>query len=218
MYEIIHQLPFNGFEVKSTLTLPTNAKSLIVFAHSGSIGTFVPIEDAIAKYLQKQGYATLVYDFLHQNEKGYKIDINILSRGLATSILWLHDHSEYHTLEVGLFGVTTGAASVFKTAAQLNTIISAVVTVSARTDLVRQEFSQVKCPILLIAGELDFEGVKLNKHAINHISGPKQLAVVPGASRLFEEAGKLQEVQHIISSWLRKRLPVANKDRWLQQD
>jgi len=217
MYEINHQLPFNGFEVKSVLTLPTNAKSLIVFSHSGDGGSIVPIEREMSKYFQKSGFATLTYDFLHQHEKGYKIDSSILSRGMATSMLWLHDHSEYHSLAMGLFGISTGAASIFKTAAELNTMVSAIVTLSARTDLVTQELSQVKCPTLLVVGELDFQGVKMNRQAIKKLTGPAQLAVVPGASRLFEESGKLREVQQITGSWLHKHLPTATKDRWLRQ-
>lgn len=217
MYQIIHQLPFNGFEVTSTLTLPTHAKSLIIFSHSGSSGNVVPIEEKMVKYLQKFGYATLTYDFLHQYEKGYKIDVETLSRGLVTSILWLHDHSEYHLLELGLFGIAAGAASAFKAAAQLTDIVKAVVTLSARTDLVSQELSQIKCPVLLVTGELDFQGVKMNQQAIKRIGGAKNLAVVPGASRLFDETGKLKEVEHITGNWLQKHLPVATKDRWLEQ-
>jgi len=218
MYEIIHQLPFNGFEVTSVLTLPTNAKSLIIFSHSGDGGSVVPLEMEMANFFQKSGFATLTYDFLHQHEKGYKIDSSILSRGMVTSMLWLHDHSEYHSLLMGLFGISTGAASIFKTAAELNTIVSAIVTLSARTDLVTQELSQVKCPTLLVAGELDFQGVKMNQHAAKRLSGPTQLAIVPGASRLFEESGKLNEVQKITGSWFHKHLPVGTKDRWLRQN
>jgi len=216
MYEIILQLPFNGFQVKSTLSLPTNAKSLIVFSHGKDGGNIIPIEEEIAKYLHKEGYATLRYDFLHEYEKGYKIDIDILSRGLVSSTLWLHDHSEYRSLDIGYLGIGTGAAAAIKAAVQLKAIVTSLMTISGRLDLVEKELTHLKCPVLLIAAELDFQGLKINEKALNKITALKQLAVIPGASRLFEESGRLDEVKEITVDWLRKHLPVSVKDKWLQ--
>jgi predicted esterase len=128
----------------------------------------------------------------------------------------LHDHSEYNLFKIGYFGVGTGAASALKTAAQLESIISGVVSLSGRTDLVHHELSLVKCPVLLIAGELDFQGVKMNQKALKKLGGPKQLAVISGASHLFEESKKLEEAKHITGSWFHKFLPTTPKGKWLQ--
>lgn len=216
MYEIILQLPFNGFQVKSTLSLPTNAKSLIIFSHGKDGGHIVPTEEEIAKHLHKEGYATLRYDFLHEYERGYKIDIDILSRGLVSSTLWLHDHSEYRSLNIGYLGIGTGAAAAIKATVKLKSIVTSLITISGRVDLAENELIHLKCPVLLIAAELDFQGLKINEKALKKINGLKQLAIVPGASRLFDESGKVGEVKNIILDWSHKHLPAAVKDKWLQ--
>lgn len=208
MYELKLQLPFNGFQIKGSLVLPVKAKDLVIFAHGWGYASASSHENIIAEKLQTQGFGTLLFDLLDEHEQlpeGYR-NIELLSKGLGTSTQWLKGHSQYKNLRLAYIGSGTGAAVAFRVAGILQPLIDAVVSLSGRLDISPQDLSRVTCPSLLLVGELDFKTIDLNREALKHIRGKHQLAVIPGASHLFEEPGKTEDVAQIIASWLRKHL------------
>jgi pimeloyl-ACP methyl ester carboxylesterase len=63
----------------------------------------------------------------------------------------------------------------------------------------------VTAPTLLIVGSLDSPVVEMNRWAFDRLGArDKELAIVPGASHLFEEPGKLEEVARLASSWFER--------------
>ncbi len=208
MYETFMQLPFDDYHVKGKFTLPIKAQSLIIFSHGHGRSMLMPHEDRLATAFQQQGFGTLVFDTLdnHENIPEESIGIDLLSRGLLTSTNWLHNHSEYQSLKLAYFGFGTGAAAALKATSELGEKIKAVVSMSGRLDLVKSELPGVQCPTLLISGELDFKIGRINKEALQILNGEKQLAVIPGASHLFEESDKLNKAAHIATSWYKKHL------------
>jgi hypothetical protein len=59
------------------------------------------------------------------------------------------------------------------------------------------------------SGKKQFNSLKvleLNKEAFSKLSTEKKLTVVPGATHLFEEPGKLEEVAKLAISWFSKYL------------
>jgi len=209
MYEIAMQLPFNGYHVEGKLVLPVKAESLIIFSHGYGRSSLMPHEHRLALKFQQEGFATLVFDTLdaHEDIPDDTKDLELLSKGLVASTNWLHSHSEYKGLDLAYFGSATGAATALKTASELpGSTIKTVVAMGGRLDLVKSRLAKVPCPTLLIVGELDFHTVHINRQALDRLKTPKQLAVVPGASHLFEEPDKLNEAAHIAVSWLKKYL------------
>ena len=59
----------------------------------------------------------------------------------------------------------------------------------------------MKAPTLLIVGELDGTVLELNRRAFEELTCEKELAVVPGATHLFEEPGALDEVARLAAAW-----------------
>jgi pimeloyl-ACP methyl ester carboxylesterase len=64
----------------------------------------------------------------------------------------------------------------------------------------------VRVPTLLVVGELDTEVLALNEQAFALLDCEKQLAVVPGATHLFEEPGTLDEAARLAAEWFAKHL------------
>jgi len=64
----------------------------------------------------------------------------------------------------------------------------------------------VQAPTLLIVGALDDVVIELNRKAYERLKAEKQLAIVPGATHLFEEPGTLQEVARLAAAWFRRHL------------
>ena len=216
MYEIKLQLPFDDFYITGSMVLPVNARSVVIFAHGWGNTSESPHEQAIAKHLQKEGFGTLMFDLMegHPKQSGglKENDISLLTGGLTTALQWLNGHSQYQNLHIAILGSGTGAAVAMKVANKLPPhMIEAIITISGRLDLVRKKVTSISCPSLLIVGELDFQTLNINQHLLKYLKGQKQLAIIPGASHLFEESGKQEKVGKIISSWLKKYMPVKEE-------
>ena len=61
-------------------------------------------------------------------------------------------------------------------------------------------------PVLLIVGEKDPAVLELNRQAMQKLAGETQLAIVPGASHLFEEPGALEHVAQLARDWFLEHL------------
>jgi len=69
----------------------------------------------------------------------------------------------------------------------------------------------VRAPTLLIVGGNDLEVLALNRQALAEIRAEKQLAIVPGATHLFEEPGALDQVSHLAQAWFAHHLGRATR-------
>jgi pimeloyl-ACP methyl ester carboxylesterase len=67
-----------------------------------------------------------------------------------------------------------------------------------------ESLANVKAPTLLIVGSLDTEVMQLNLKALEKIQVEKELKIVRGASHLFEEPGKMDEVCSLAANWFLK--------------
>ena len=113
---------------------------------------------------------------------------------------------------VGYFGSSTGGAAALAAAATLGPRIEAVVSRGGRPDLAMEALPQVKAATLLIVGERDELVLRLNRQAFDRLEGERNLAVVPGATHLFEEPGTLEQVAQLAARWFQqhwKRAPAG---------
>ena len=92
---------------------------------------------------------------------------------------------------VGYFGASTGAAAALWAAAEPGADIAAVVSRGGRPDLASPRLGSVRAPTLLIVGGRDDVVLGLNRQARAELRCENDLAVVPGATHLFEEPGTL---------------------------
>ena len=109
-------------------------------------------------------------------------------------------------MRLGYFGASTGAAAALQAAAALGPAIGAVVSRGGRPDLAEPYLSRVVAPTLLIVGELDTMVIELNEAAYAALNTEKDLAIVPGATHLFEEPGALEQVAQLATNWFRRYL------------
>ena len=110
---------------------------------------------------------------------------------------------------MGLFGASTGAAAALIAAARLPAV-RAVVSRGGRPDLAIDYLPKVKAPTLLIVGGEDGIVIGMNEDAARHMVCVKRLEIVPGASHLFEEPGKLEIVAKMASRWFEIHLGLGD--------
>jgi pimeloyl-ACP methyl ester carboxylesterase len=65
---------------------------------------------------------------------------------------------------------------------------------------------RVEAPTLLIVGGDDEIVIDLNRKAYRKLKAEKHLAIIPGATHLFEEPGTLQEAARLAADWFRRHL------------
>jgi predicted phosphoribosyltransferase len=89
-----------------------------------------------------------------------------------------------------------------------------VVSRGGRPDLASACLPAVQAPTLLIVGADDDFVVELNRQAFRKLRCTKELAVIPGATHLFEEPGALEEVARLAKEWFLKYLgPHSANDK-----
>jgi putative phosphoribosyl transferase len=89
----------------------------------------------------------------------------------------------------------------------------AVVSRGGRPDLARDALPQVRTPTLLIVGGDDEPVIELNHAAMRNMRTTVELAVVPHASHLFEEAGTLDQVQRLALDWFTRYMNPKRESR-----
>jgi dienelactone hydrolase len=210
------QIPVDDVTLKGDVGLPENAKGLIIFSHGSGSSRLSPRNRFVASSLKESGFGTLLFDLLTPYEdQNYEMRFNIelLTNRLVSVTRWMKNQEEFKRLNIGYFGASTGAASALRAAAVLGSdIIKAVVSRGGRPDLAEEKLKSVKSPTLLLVGGLDTKVIKLNEQAFERMNCKKELTIIPGASHLFEETGKLEEVTRQANDWFLKYIYRYQKD------
>jgi pimeloyl-ACP methyl ester carboxylesterase len=206
-------IPVRGAGLTGDLSVPQGARGLVVFAHGAGSSRLSPRNRAVAAALRDSGtFGTLLFDLLTEDEDGLpgmRFDIVLLAERLAEVTGWVRALPATSGLACGYFGASTGAAAALMAAAELGGFIDAVVSRGGRPDLAGESLRRVTSPTLLIVGGADLEVLDLNRRAYAQLAGVKDLAVVPGATHLFEERGALERVTELAASWFERYLGVA---------
>ena len=198
------------------LEIPQQACGIVVFAHGSGSSRFSGRNNAVAAFLREAGLGTLLFDLLTADEervdqytREHRFDIPLLSRRLAGAVRWLAGEADAGELPIGLFGSSTGAAAALIAASELPERVAAVVSRGGRADLAGDALSRVRAPTLLIVGGRDTEVLQLNRAAQEELRCRSEVAVVPGATHLFEEPGALDEVAALTRDWFVRHLRRA---------
>jgi putative phosphoribosyl transferase len=206
------EIPVGFHSLPGDLIIPDRSVGIVAFAHGSGSSRLSPRNQAVATALHEARLATLLFDLLTETEaldRGNVFNIPLLGERLVSAIDWLGTRPETRALPVGTFGASTGAAAALAAAALRADSVAAVVSRGGRPDLAAPWLAAVKAPTLLIVGSLDHAVLGLNQSALAQLSCPKQLALVRGATHLFEEPGTLEEVERLARDWFVRYLAAG---------
>ena len=198
-----------GVLVPGGLTIPEGPRGIVAFAHGSGSSRLSPRNRQVARALNNDGFATLLFDLLtpaEELDRANVFDIPLLGRRLAAATGWLRHQPETSELALGYFGASTGAAAALIAAADLGHHVSAVVSRGGRPDLAAPRLGEVVAPTLLIVGGLDEQVLELNREAQRQLRCTNVLEVVVGATHLFDEPGTLETVARLASDWFARHL------------
>jgi putative phosphoribosyl transferase len=201
---LVH-IPDGTAVIEGMLEVPDQASGLVLFAHGSGSSRHSPRNNAVAGVLREAGIGTLLMDLLtveEDSDYATRFDIPLLTRRLTVATAWLQKHEAFKALHIGYFGASTGAAAALQAAAQMGQTVAAVVSRGGRPDLAGEAaLRQVVSPTLLLVGGHDGEVIKLNQAAFDVMGCEKRLAIIPGATHLFEEPGTLEDVARQATAW-----------------
>ncbi len=195
--------------LEGDLRIPPGAQGIVIFAHGSGSSRFSPRNRFVAEVLQQGGQATLLLDLLEEWESDDRrkvFDIDLLAERLVGATAWVASNEETKDVTIGYFGASTGAAAALQAASESGDEIKAVVSRGGRPDLAIPYLPEVTAPTLLIVGGNDWPVISMNQEAMEHLSGIKEMKIVPGATHLFEEPGTLEEVARLARDWFAKYL------------
>lgn len=208
------QIPSGAATLRGNVIAPSGASGLVLFAHGSGSSRHSPRNVFVARILQTAGIATLLFDLLTEAEEEIdrhtsqlRFDIALLAARLVDATRWVDTQDALSALPTGYFGASTGSAAALAAAATLGDRIRAVVSRGGRPDLAGAEaLTRVSAPTLLIVGGHDEVVIELNHRAFEQLQCEKHLAIVPGASHLFEEPGTLEAAAGLACDWFRRHL------------
>jgi putative phosphoribosyl transferase len=213
-------------KIEGILSIPESSNSLIIFVHGSGSSRYSTRNQFVSDFFNKDGLSTLLVDLLTEKEekkdnitKEYRFNISLLANRLLSITDWvLHHDNECKSVNrlLGYFGASTGAAASLIAADKRSDIISAIVSRGGRVDLASEyTLTKITCPILFLVGENDSPVIEWNKKVIEkqliNIK-KKKMVIIPGASHLFEEPGKLEEVAKYASGWFRCYFQIKDKN------
>lgn len=199
-------------EIQGILSVPKKPEGLILFVHGSGSSRLSPRNQWVAKELQNKNYATLLLDLLtREEEKDTEkvFDCELLANRLMEVALWVEQQAELRGLSVALFGASTGSAAAMIAAAECPHRFQVLISRGGRPDLARSVLKKLRTPTLLIVGQRDELVLRLNRFAFDELKCKKSLEIITGATHLFEEPGKLEEVAKKTIQWLDENLKAS---------
>jgi pimeloyl-ACP methyl ester carboxylesterase len=206
-----HEVRVGPQRLPGSLDVPLQPRALILFAHGSGSSRHSPRNRQVAQVLHGCDLATLRFDLLTEDEADARsnvFDIPLLAGRLLQALEWQRGQPSLSALPCGLFGASTGAAAALAAAAEEATAVYAVVSRGGRPDLAGAALPRVVAPTLLVVGGNDPEVLRLNRAALSALRSECELAVVPGATHLFEEPGTLEAAARLAADWFVAHLPV----------
>ncbi len=200
-------------KLNGLLHMPRICRGLIMFVHGSGSSRLSPRNQYVASCLSEANFATLLFDLLTPKEEEidaitgeYRFNIKLLAERLMQVTAWAQKQENLNPLPIGYFGSSTGAAGALIAASHYKQEIHAIVSRGGRPDLAAGALKDVVAPTLLIVGGLDYQVIELNQEAQKQMTNINKLQIIPDATHIFPEPGKLEEVAKAATDWFTKYL------------
>ena len=194
-------------ELMGFLDIPAAARGLVLFVHGSGSSRFSTRNRHVAHILNEANLATLLFDLFTPEEeqideqtRALRFNIEFLAVRLLGVTHWCQNHPQLKHLPMGYFGASTGGGAALVAAAREKKI-RAVVSRGGRPDLAMSSLSAVEAPTLLIVGGNDLSVIRMNQAALEKLKCVATIEIVPEATHLFEEPGKLDIVATLAKKW-----------------
>jgi len=197
-------IPLKDLDLKGILRKTEHPRGMIIFCHGSGSSRLSARNNFVADLLMEAGYSSLLFDLLTEDEDliyENRFNIELLTQRLLQVTEFIIKSEKLKEVPIGYFGASTGAASALYAAANLGQKIGAIVSRGGRPDMAMPVLNKIKSPTLFIVGGDDHTVIELNQKAFDQLACIKKMEIIEGASHLFAEPGKLEEVAQLSIAW-----------------
>ena len=198
--------------IKGDWAVPLQPKGSIILANGTGTNRRSEHNREVATRMYNAGFATLLLDVLSEDEERedaltgtFQLDAKLQATRLLAAAQWVKK-SSIGDLPIGFLASGVASAGAVVAAVREPQLIDAIVSRGGRPDLAAIDLHRLVTPTLLITGSKDARIFELNRWALRRMKGEGRIAVVPGASHLFEEPGALDEMCSLAIRWFYNRL------------
>jgi len=191
---------------------PERPKGLVIVAEREDCRLLRTENEYLSRALIGRNIATLFTHLLDPPENqdfDIPFDIELMSRHIQQLTKWISGQPLLRQLPLGYFAVNTAAASILEASIPAGKRIRAMVCHCGRPDLAGPKLPLVKPPTLLITGSENVYLTELNWQAYELLACEKQLVVIEGDPRQFEEQHKARQIAHLSTDWFDRHFPAA---------
>jgi dienelactone hydrolase len=207
-----------GVQLKGDLIVPEEAFGLVLFAAGGEMNRTSSRSQRVARELEQQGLAVLLFDLLTPDEEDEELrtgrlhtDILLLAGRLFSVAEWVGRQAELRDFPLGFFGSGSNATATLLAAAERPRSLGAVVCWGGRVDLAGSALANVHAPTLLLFGACDTTLVRAGESALLRIGSPrKELVMIPSASSRIEDPAENEVVAELTADWFSQHLIEMN--------
>lgn len=207
------QVTADNVKLEGNLAIPADVRALVVFVPGCDSSRFSPSNRYLADVLHENRFATLLFELLTPQEEESELqtrhlssDVNFLVKRVLGACEWASQQNQLRNLPIGYFGTHCGASAALLAAAQQQAQIGAVVARGEQAKLEPEVLANVCAPTLFVVGADDTSAIENNQRVLKHLQCPKELAIVPGASPLFQERESLESLAQLSLKWFQTHL------------
>jgi dienelactone hydrolase len=206
-------VPIDGMMLPGELSLPADARGVVIFAHDTPGSRHCSCNTIIAEALHDVGIGTLLFDLLSDDETAVAevksrlcADIPFLAGRLVGVTRWIIADPICRGFRLGFCGACAGGAAALVAAAWLGNAVDALVVRAAHPDMADGALERVISPLLLIVAEWDAALRQPNERAVARLKCERELAVIDRAIDLFSEPASLRQVADLSAGWFDRHL------------
>ena len=210
------KIPAGFVELNGELDLPAYAPGVVLFAHGSGSSRHNARNQLVAASMREAGLGTLQFDLQTLTEtqqdasvRALRLEIDLLAQRLIGVTRWLEKQPVTRGLKLGCLGASTSGTAALMAAAEFGERISVVVSCGGRPDLPGNVLHQVRALTLLTVGGYDEMNICLNDEACAKLRCENELRIVPCATHLFKEPGKLEQVAQLSAHWFSKHMGIS---------
>jgi hypothetical protein len=224
------RIPIPPFSIQGTVTLPDEARGLVLLAQGSAASTLSWRDRLVLDVLMEAGIGSARLDLLMHDEGEVDedthllwTDIHFLAGRLVIATDWLAHQPDTGRLPLGYLGPGASAAVALAAASERSAAVRALVSRCGRPDLIQPALPTVTTPTLLVVRGADPCGVEVNRRALDALAATdKELRVIASARRPVGERGEMEEIARLARDWFVRFVPhpsdhpAAPADRWTE--
>jgi pimeloyl-ACP methyl ester carboxylesterase len=206
----------NGY-LEGILCVPEkHLGNLVIFVHGSGSSQFSSRNEYLSEVLNRSGVSTLLVNLLSVSESAidnktqkYRFNIELLTDRLLTITDAMLQNELTRSFRLGYFASSTGTAAAVRAAVQRYDSVLTIVSRSGRLDLVDlYSLRNLRSSILILIGGRDSSITDISYKLFKEINmhTVKKIVEIPGATHLFSEAGKIEQIARLALGWYAEKL------------